>query len=69
MDPSELTPEERFEVQAWYVRAWRARRRRALYHTIRVAPARATYDVAGHRVARFGVPSDGRITTLQEDRA
>jgi hypothetical protein len=31
MNLDDLTPEERNEVQAWYVRTWLARRRRAQY--------------------------------------
>jgi hypothetical protein len=64
----DLSPEERFEIQAWYVRAYQARRRRRLYDAERPAPGIKRYDVAGQLVAVDGVACDPHVSSWAEDR-
>lgn len=68
--PDDLTPEERIEVQSWFVRAWHARRRRALFGQIHRDEARKTYDMGGRLTAVNGRSvAQPRVSTRDEDRA
>ena len=62
----DLAPEERIEIQAWYVRAYHGRRRRRLYDAER--PGIKKYDVAGQLVSVDGVACDPHVSSWAEDR-
>jgi len=63
-----LSPEERIEVQQWYVRSWAARRRRRLFAVRRLAAPAKRYDLSGRLVERNGEPCSPHVSTWGEDR-
>lgn len=64
-----LTPAERHEIQAHYVRVWAARRNRQRHAETLSRPARVTYDMAGRIVAVKGKPVLPHVSSWAEDHA